>query len=54
MYSRSSFMTSSKFSVSWRLTCQSPVTPGRTVKVTVWRDRKALSVDVVVGRRPKA
>jgi serine protease DegQ len=28
--------------------------PGGTTKVTVWRDRKAVTVEVVVGKRPKA
>jgi serine protease DegQ len=30
------------------------LSPGSTSKVTVWRDRKPVSVDVTVGRRPKA
>ncbi len=30
------------------------LSPGTVSKVTVWRDRKLVSVDVTVGRRPKA
>jgi serine protease DegQ len=30
------------------------LSPGSTSKVTVWRERKQVSLDVTVGRRPKA
>ncbi len=30
------------------------LSPGAATKVTVWRERKTVTAEVVVGRRPKA